>query len=195
MLKNILLLPMLALLVGCASTVNLSPQAKSELKTINVSQNVAVPVDIFYYGQDAALMGAAAGMLLDTPVSKQLEKEVPAAELKAITVAAFKNALSKTRYHAVNGNADATMTITIKAYGFDAPFMLSKTLKPQFNVVATLTNKNNQTIWKQWALITALSSNTPSTTETELLTQPEKLRSIYKSVAEMAANRIVSTLN
>lgn len=194
MFKNLLLFPMLALLVGCASTINISPQAKSQIKTINVSQNVTVPDEMLFYGQDAALMGGI-GMLADTPARKQLEKEVPASELKAINVAAFKNALNKTHYRVVNSNADATMTLDIKAYGFAAPFPLSKTLKPQFNVVATLTNKQNQTVWRQSAIITTLSSNMQSTTEDELLAHPERLRSIYQSVAETVANRMVPTLN
>lgn len=196
MLKNLLLFPMLALLVGCVSTVNLSPEAKSSIKTIKVSQNVTIPTKIIYFGQESALLGdGPLSAFVENDTRAQLQKEVPPAELKSINIAAFKNALSKTHYRVVNNNADATMTINIKDYGFAAPTGFSNTLKPQFSVVATLTNKQNQTIWKQWALISTLSSNMPSTTQDELLAHPDRLRAIYRSVAETAANRIVATLN
>jgi hypothetical protein len=194
MLKNILLFPMLALLVGCASTVNLSPEAKSKIKTIKISENVTAPDGMFYYGRSAALLGNI-GMLTEISAREQLDKEAPPAELKAINVTAFKNALSKTHYRVVNGDADATMTIIIRSYGFIAPpFGLTKTIKPELNVVAMLANKKDQIIWIQWSYISDLSKNTPSTSEDELLAHPEKLRAIYQLTANIAANQIVKTL-
>jgi hypothetical protein len=134
-------------------------------------------------------------MLFEGNTRKQLQKEVPTSELRVINVAAFKAALNKTHYRVVNNNADATMTITVRSYGFVTPFPFSRTLKPELNIVATLTNKQNQVVWRQWAYISKLSSNIPSTSEDEILAHPERLRSIYQSVADIAASRIVPTLN
>jgi len=194
------------LLTGCATTIQMTPAEKQEIKTIKVSNNVSVPKDMSYmgpgmtYGLMFGVVGALAVGGKETSDADKMKAYVLQKKIfiqKIVKEQMIKALKSGTHYKLVSKNPDATMYLTIKSYGFSIPHGFSTELMPVLEVQGKLIDKQNKIIWEDQDRVIPLPFDTqgmPLHTWQQLVKAPELIRQSWTKAAEKVSVSLAETL-
>lgn len=196
-----LILANLFMLSGCVTTIPLANNEKQNIKTVRIDNTIQIPPEMALgtHGQNVAVGFGLVGLLIAEDI-----RETQGGKIEGVIVANhiaitdivkqqfIQQMQSKTHFRVVNSNdADATLTIKIKEYGFNALAFSSK-MSPVLNVEAELI-KNNKIIWRDSSPVFA-SAILPNYHFEEYLQNPALITKAWNAAAAMAVNQMLRTM-
>lgn len=183
-MRKILLISIVLLLSGCASSVPLQQDIRNSITTVSISLSDKKP-ELFYQGAEdiAAREKFFASNNID--IKKMIRTELMR-EIEEKKIFRF----------AKKGQSDANIEIYVNVYGFGlgGEFMNFYIVKPLMNASIKLTDKTGKEIWVTTEFITNTSGLTDKVDIRELKDKPEvvkkSLRHASRIVAKLLATQI-----
>ena len=203
LLRSSILIYLVVLMTGCATTQALSPQDKQNLHSISVNEKITYVPQAYYMGPGLGLLVFAG------PVGGAVAGKVGADQGTQLAEFARSNHVAidqivkeqlvgqieqKTQLKIVKQKADADLKITVNLYGFSVPTTYSFSVVPVLSVNAELI-KNKQVIWKNHYYVDPLFGGMNSYSSKEVFNEPEKVKAAWTAAAHKAAEKIVRTLS
>jgi hypothetical protein len=198
----IILVLLINLIVGCATTQSISVQDRQAIHTVTVNPKVKMPDKVYYMGPGFGyfMMGGVIGGAIAAAgnVSKdtQLQNYVVANDIhmdqimRAHLLQQLPDAGLK---FVAQGPADAAMNIKIKVYGFSIPQGFSTAVVPILRVEVNMT-RDNQVIWSSSYYVDPLFGKMPKYQPSDLLNDPKLIVQAWNLAAQKASEHIISTL-
>ncbi len=191
------------ILTGCATSINLSPQQRQNVKSITINSNIPVPHDMYYMGDTEratiflGVIGGIAEAAIDDNKSKKLillarKNNI---DIRQIVKIAFINQINQRKlFNLVEAHGDAQLNIIIKMYGLSVPVGFSMKLTPVLAVIANMTNQHNQIIWQKEKLIN-VDRNMPTYNAQEIKANPALLKKMWTAASVQIAAETLQSLN
>jgi hypothetical protein len=190
---------------ACASTPTqpLKESDRVALSTIEVSPEVKVAPDAYYFGPNAMpdfLFGAVGGAIAAG------SNKSPADELKTfatdnnISVAEIvrtefiKQLEAKRKFRLVDSNADAVVRLDVSQYGISIPNGFSSRFVPVLAVRSQLVKGSGQVIWASSGRIHPLSEVIEPVTAEAIKANPQVLRDMWSAAARGAVEKMLSRI-
>lgn len=202
-IRSSILIYLVMLMTGCASTQALSPQDKQQLRSFTVNEKIIYPGQAYYMGPGYGLLiagGAVSGVIEGTIAANKGAQLAEFATRNHIAIDQIvKEQLvheieKNTKLRMVKQNADAELKISISQYGFSIPTSYNFSVVPVLSVNAELV-KNNQVIWKNNYSVRPLFSGMNSYSSKEVFNDPVKVKAAWTAAAQKVAANIAQTLS
>jgi hypothetical protein len=202
----VLLLLVPLFLQGCVSSVALSSDDKSRIRTVSVNQaDIEVPQELYYHGPAQAALGAlglvgglAGAGMAEEPRAKLKEMTgIENIQLAAILQAAFKRGLGEsTTLRVVENNADAKIKIKVTSYGLRISEPFATTVKPWITARVTLVDSADKVVFENLYIpeITSSGDFAQVYPSDEYLAKPALFRSGLERAAEVMAEKMTAGL-
>jgi len=191
-------------LSGCTSTPKLSDDARKNIRSVHINQNVEKG-EMSYQGPDSgafAVFGAIGGLAamaanespgeaLRTFAEKNgvhIEKIVLSELTKALRIS------QKLPIHKENKNSSNKLNIQVYMYGFSIPHGLTSDLYPTMGIRLTLLNKSGEEIWSARDFITAISSDLQALTLEKMHENPKLIETAWRDTAKVLISNIVNEM-
>ena len=208
-LRNLLLTLTLAVSVtSCGISNNLTDDTLSKISAVSVNKEITGAKYASYYGaaENAAfalggVIGAAAST--DSNMSKgqmltlALEKnhiDVRAKYYKRFLQKVGQNPLFKGKLVRSGSGETAVFQLEVYKYGLYASGPFSSKMEPEVGIRATLTDKQGNKLWTNFAYVSALNFSGYEYTIDEYMKEPAKLSAAYDAALDKAVNTLVGKL-
>lgn len=199
-LSRFLILTLAGLLSACAgvSPVSMKEADRAAIKTVAVEPTVTLPENMFYQSRGQALAGAIAGpvgALAASGASSEPKavllnlmkaNDISVQQIVKAEFARAANARSRMTFSEGAGQPDASVTLTVNAYGFLPSPMFGAQMYPMLNVSAVMKRPDGTLVWQRTRVISTLhGDNDKAYTYEEYVKNPELLREVWVRVADV----------
>jgi len=183
----------------------LSAESKQSLRTVSIESEVELPKDMWFHGstQTIASNFGLVGSLIGDDAKQNSIAAIEAAMQKnnvsvsRIVQSAFRNEMKKhTPFKPLDSgsNSDANLILDIDSFGFSASG-ISEKYRPHLVVIAEMQDINGDVIWRNKGAVTSITKQNESKyTYEQMLSNPDTIREMLQTAANMAAKSAMADL-
>ncbi len=187
---------------GCATNMQVAPQTRQAIHSINIDNNIPKPKEIYYMSSlGIASMGfgvigaLTVGETHDVKQKDELMNIIKAnnIDIGQIVSQQFTRQLQQNGINVVNGgNSDATLHINIDNYGLSARSQFSGSMLGPILIFDVELDKDGVVVWKTKNITTTITSDMPRHNLAEIEQNPQVLVQMWDAAAaKMVANALV----
>lgn len=187
-------------LVACASTPKLSPDAQGRFSAVRIDPNVNVATDMYYLGPGSGvgmMFGAIGGAITAAANEAPGEKlrrfaEDNGAHIDQIVREEARQAFRQSGKLNLTDDQSpnvATLKISVPMYGFSIPNGFSSDLVPVVKIECVLVDSDGKTIWSANDSVLPLGNPAEGKTPDELRANPKLIEQAWRiAVRSIMAN-------
>ena len=185
------------LLVGCASTPQLSSEARAHFGAVRIDDAVDAPSELYYTSQGGVLIGGLVGAAIDISRGDDIELLARGNGIRIDRIVkeeaekAFRQS-GKLELTDAAGADVATLKISVTMYGFSVPTGFTSELVPLVAIKCTLLDASGKTIWKADQTTRPLGNPVPGRTSDEFKADPKLIEAAWRAAAQSVLADIVS---
>jgi len=204
-LYKFVLVLLIALLAGCASTVKFDPAMKSRLDDgIAISPSVKLAGTPYYHGPEhtwGAVLGGAVGAVVASSMVSEPTKiknylETEKIDVGAIVIEEFKRQINE---HAdfsskIRDDGKYRLELEIPIYGLVQKHGFSSEYKPMLGLKARMKDTEGKVIWEYYDYVTGGNGDTLGFAYDNYFQNPETFRAAYTSAAKVVVSFVLNDL-
>jgi len=200
-----LLLSLLFLLSGCATTQHLSDDDRKKISVVRINSNVQKAPVMYYLGPETsyamwfgAIGGAAAAAASGNP-GKVLQEfvEKNGIFIEKIAFQEIDAALRQSGKLKVSDSgepAEATMNVTVIQYGFSVPNLFTSNLVPLVTIECEMVDATGKSIWRARDSVLTLRNPAGSMSLEAMRDDPKRIENAWRVASKRIAGNIAKTL-
>lgn len=190
----------LVVLVGCSSTVKLSPRDRENTRTIALPDRVLLGMP-YHWSQGEAVSSSfgaigAAAALSDGAEQAALRRaaEREEVDLRQIILEEFESQIRGRQVFEIveRDKADATLEVDVPRYGLAVSSAFSSGMKPVLDIAARLKRSDGRVIWQEHGSETGETDSSYSFSD--YMTRPELLREAWRETAQVVVKSLIGGL-
>lgn len=194
-MRILTLIPVSALIAGCAASMQLEDSARARIRSISISEKVIVPEKPAYIGSGSAF-GALGALVESASDQPQAIKDFLAKNNVDVGQIVREQFTQEARQHAFLGSrlqpdGEARIEIGVRIYGLSLKRGFSNDYVPMLGYEVKLFDAANALVWQKYDYVTAFTDGIPVYEFEEYFKSGAAFRAAYAQSARIIARNML----